>query len=107
MLFIQVSSEELKDYSVQLLPTVVFTLRDTCGWGRGLRQHWAPAGVHLPSAEPSPEVIAAIIRLTRESFRLLARLITQMRRVLMISGIDQFSLAVVETARENLVIGQA
>ena len=74
---------------------------------RLLLQHWAPAGVHLPMAEPSPEVIAAIIRLTRGNFRLLARLLTQMQRVLTINGIDQFSLAVVETARENLVIGEA
>ena len=58
-------------------------------------------------AKPSPEVIAAIIRLTRGNFLLLARLLTQMQRVLTINGIDQFSLAVVETARENLVIGEA
>ena len=48
-----------------------------------------------------PEVIAAIIRLTRGNFRPLARLLTQKQRVLTINGIDQFSLAVVETARET------
>ena len=60
-----------------------------------------------PIAEPLLEVMAAITRLTRGNFRLLDRLLTQMQRVLTINGIDQFSLAVVETARENLVIGEA
>ena len=65
-----------------------------------LRQHWAPAGVNLPVAEPSPEVIAAIIRLTRGNFRLLARLLIQMKRVLAINGLDQFSLASSNSSRE-------
>jgi hypothetical protein len=72
-----------------------------------LEQRWAPAGIHLPAPPPAPEVIAAVIRLTRGNFRLLVRLLTQMQRVLAINGLETLSVDVVETARENLVIGQA
>lgn len=72
-----------------------------------LEQRWAPIGIHLPALCPAPEVIAAVIRLTRGNFRLLVRLLTQMERVLAINGLEALSVDVVETARENLVIGQA
>ena len=72
-----------------------------------LRSHWAPTGVQLPKTEISPEVAAAITRLTRGNFRLLTRLLTQMQRVAEINQLSEFSIDVVETARENLVIGQA
>jgi hypothetical protein len=47
-----------------------------------------------------------IIWHTDAHFRLLARLLGQMERVLAINRLEQFSVAVVETARENLVVGR-
>ena len=69
-----------------------------------LERRWAPVGIHLPAPCPGPEVIAAVIRLTRGNFRLLVRLLTQMERVVAINGLETLSVDVVETARENLVI---
>lgn len=71
------------------------------------RSKLQPTGVQLPKTEISPQVAAAITRLTRGNFRLLTRLLTQMQRVVEINQLSEFSIDVVETARENLVIGQA
>ena len=70
-------------------------------------QSLGTSGVELPKTEIVPEVAAAITRLTRGNFRLLARLLTQMQRVVQINQLSVFSIDVVETTRENLVIGQA
>jgi hypothetical protein len=51
-----------------------------------------------------PEVIASLIRMTGGNF-LLTRLLTQIERVLSVSDLHPVSVAVVEAARDSLVIG--
>jgi DNA transposition AAA+ family ATPase len=72
-----------------------------------LDQRWTPPGVHLPQHPLDPETVAAIIRITGGNFRLLNRLLTQIERILEINSLQQVTKAVVEAARESLVIGQA
>jgi hypothetical protein len=49
----------------------------------------------------------SIIRMTGGNFRLLNRLLTQMERILEINALQEVTKAVVEAARESLVIGEA
>jgi DNA transposition AAA+ family ATPase len=72
-----------------------------------LAQCWAPPGVRLPPQPWAEDVVAAIIRITGGNFRLLSRLLTQTERVLEINALDELTTAVVEAARESLVIGEA
>jgi len=72
-----------------------------------LDRRWAPPGVHLPDQPMDTETVAAIIRITGGNFRLLNRLLTQMERILEINSLPAVTKAVVEAARESLVIGQA
>jgi DNA transposition AAA+ family ATPase len=70
-----------------------------------LTMRWAPAGVRLPDDPLSSEVVASLIRMTGGNFRLLARLLTQIERVLAVNDLHRVSVAVVEAARDSLVIG--
>ena len=72
-----------------------------------LEQPWTPPGVKLPEKPFDPETVAAIIRITGGNFRLLNRLLTQMERILEINALQEVTKAVVEAARESLVIGQS
>jgi hypothetical protein len=66
-----------------------------------LERRWASAGVTLPDQQLLPEVIATLIRMTGGNFRLLARLLTQIERVLRVNDLHLVSNAVVEAARER------
>ena len=70
-----------------------------------LDRRWTPAGVTLPEEPLIPEVIASLIRMTGGNFRLLARLLTQIERVLSVNDLQLVTNAVVEAARDSLVIG--
>jgi DNA transposition AAA+ family ATPase len=73
-----------------------------------LSQGWRPPGVALPSdGMCDEESLAAILRITDGNFRLLNRLLTQIARVLKINNLPRVTPAVVEVARESLVIGTA
>jgi hypothetical protein len=71
-----------------------------------LDRRWTPVGVSLPDEPLAPEVIARLIRMTGGNFRLLARLLTQIERVLEVNQLHSISTDVVEAARGSLVIGQ-
>lgn len=71
-----------------------------------LEQRWTLPRVSLPEQPWPEEAIAAIIRMTGGNFRLLNRLLTQMERILQVNGLHEVTKAVVETARDTLVIGE-
>ena len=50
--------------------------------------------------------MSAIVRMTGGNFRLLNRLLTQIECVMQVNDTMEVSLAIVEAARESLVVGQ-
>jgi hypothetical protein len=70
-----------------------------------LEKRWTPAGVTLPDEQLVPEVIASLIPMADGNFRLLTRLLTQIERVLSVNNLHLVSTAIVEAARDSLVIG--
>jgi DNA transposition AAA+ family ATPase len=71
-----------------------------------LQHHWAQLGRELePTQFTDQEAVAAIIRITAGNFRLLNRLVAQIRRITQLNGIRTITREVVEAARECLVIG--
>jgi hypothetical protein len=72
-----------------------------------LAGRWRPWGVALPeAAELDAQTVASIIRVSGGNFRLLGRLLTQVERILEINRLNRVTAAVIDTARESLVIGQ-
>jgi hypothetical protein len=75
---------------------------------RLLLEHGPAIGLTPPASDISDqEAIAAIIRITGGNFRLLRRLLSQIERIPGINRLQAVTAAVVEAARESLVIGIA
>ena len=51
--------------------------------------------------------MARLVRITEGNFRLLTRMLTQIERILSINDTASVTLAIVEAARDSLVIGQS
>lgn len=73
-----------------------------------LEQHWQAWGGSIRSDEfADQEAVAAIITITAGNFRLIDRLMSQVRRIKQLNQINIVTREVVEAARDCLVIGTA
>jgi DNA transposition AAA+ family ATPase len=71
-----------------------------------LTRHWRRLGLSLSLDDfTDAQAIAAVGRVTRDNFRLIQRLFTQVERVMKINGLQVITLEVIEAARSTLVIG--
>jgi hypothetical protein len=66
-----------------------------------------PPVLTSPREIADERAVASVLRITGGNFRLLARLLTQIARVLEVNAAHEVTVAVVEAARESLVIGAA
>ena len=71
-----------------------------------LAAYWQLLGHTLnPDSPADADTIAAVARITGGNFRLIERLLGQVRRVLDINDLDTITADVIDTARGALVIG--
>lgn len=71
-----------------------------------LAKHVEAFGLHFdPERLEAVEALAAVIRITRGNFRLMERLVAQMRRIMALNQVEAVSPEVAEAARDCLVIG--
>jgi DNA transposition AAA+ family ATPase len=71
-----------------------------------LTRRWRVDGLRAANDFDADVTIAAIARITGGNFRLIDRLLTQVRRVRDINHLDRITPEVVEAAREALLIGR-